>query len=69
MPVIRILIDKKGRITIDAEGFVGKTCLVATEKLEKILKDLGISLDNKQVHLKPEFYARETVAEKRKVQV
>ena len=69
MPTIRILIDKKGKITIDAQGFTGKTCLIATEKLEEILKNFGISLNNKQVHLKPEFYARETVAEKRKVQV
>jgi len=64
VPIIRILIDKKGRITIDAEGFVGKSCLIATEKLEKILKEFGVSLNNKQVHLKPEYHVKEGTLER-----
>ena len=56
MPKIRVLIGKNGKITIDAEGFIGPKCIEATQKLEEILSAYGIQLSNKQVHLKPEYH-------------
>jgi len=56
MPRIRILIGKDGKVTIDAEGFVGPKCLEATRQLEELLSEYGIRLNNKQVHLKPEYH-------------
>jgi len=59
MPKIRILIQKDGKVIIDAEGFTGKKCLEETKKLEDLLKGYGISLGSKEVHLKPEYHVRE----------
>ena len=61
MPRIRILIGKDGKVTIDAEGFVGSKCLKATQKLEELLSTYGIQLGDKKVNFKPEYYKSEVV--------
>lgn len=49
MPVIKVEIDQKCNIKVDAEGFVGDNCMKATEFLRK---QITVSSENK----KPEFY-------------
>ena len=36
-PKLRITVGPTGRTKIDAEGFVGEGCLIATKRLEEVL--------------------------------
>jgi len=62
MPKIRILIQKDGKVIIDAEGFIGGKCLEETKKLEELLKGYGINLNVQERHLKQEYYVKEKEA-------
>lgn len=51
---LRIIVDKKGGITIDAEGFTGGSCLEATRFLEKQLgtvkkRDMKLGVPQKTI--------------------
>jgi hypothetical protein len=48
-------VSPSGACTLDFEGFVGESCLVAAEQLRSLLAELGIQLAQEQVTIKPEF--------------
>jgi len=43
-------------VIIDANGFIGKECVVETEKILAELEKLGIEIDINEVKLKKEYY-------------
>jgi len=49
MKELKITIDKFGRVSIDASGFIGKECIKETEDLEKALGTV------KERKFKPEY--------------
>lgn len=51
---IKITIDKQGKATVEAEGFVGESC---TEKTREILSALGPKRDGEE--FKSEFFVNE----------
>jgi len=64
---IKVLIDRKGKIIVDAEGFVGPVCVKEVDKLLSSLKELGLDLDIEEHKLKPEFYQRVEIRKEVKV--
>lgn len=52
--IIRIVVDRKGQMTMSAEGYIGEQCLRDVEKL------LELGAIQKQ-ELKPEYYDCEPV--------
>ena len=56
MPVLRIFIDKNGKIVFDAEGYTGRACLDDLNKVVELLKEYGVDVKIEQQQLKPEYY-------------
>ncbi len=53
MKTFKILIDSKGNVQIEAEGYQGSSCLEATKKLTEKLGNVLHSC------IKPEYYQQE----------
>lgn len=51
MKEIRVVIDEKGNVQIEASGFSGRECLKETEALERAL-----GVDGQQRKFKPEYF-------------
>ena len=66
MRVIKIEVDKDGKVTIDHQGFTGDACFKEDEKLYRILKAQGAEIKIEEVKKKPEaaVKGREYVVER-----
>ena len=64
--VIRIEIDKNGRVTIDHRGFIGEKCFEVDEKLIELLRRMGAEPETINLVKKPEAWIkpRTTIAER-----
>jgi hypothetical protein len=54
MAQVKVTIGRDGQVTVDAEGFKGKSCEEATAFIEKLFPN------GKKEH-KPEYYQHDTV--------
>ena len=64
---IKITIDKVGRPTIEAIGFVGGSCKDATKQLEDLFVSGAANGDGMSVVNKPEMYMVDTESEQNEV--
>ena len=60
---IVIRISKDG-ITMDFNGFVGRTCFKEAEKIYELLRSGGANVTIKGIKEKPELYVSETTSTK-----
>jgi len=58
MKVIRIEIDKDGKVTIDHRGFIGEACFDTDKKLYELLRRMGTKPETIKVIKKPEAYIK-----------
>jgi len=56
---ITIVINKKGDIVFDFDGFSGKTCLRDAEQLLARLKELGVKTEVKEIQPKEDNRVQE----------
>ena len=49
MAKITIIVSPEGRIETDFEGFQGESCFAHADKLNEILKSLGVGVSTKSV--------------------
>jgi hypothetical protein len=52
---VQVTVGADGSTTLDFSGFVGKDCLLTSDKLRKALADLGLTLDDTNFIAKPEL--------------
>ncbi len=65
MKSVKIVV-KDGKIIIDFNGFIGNECFVEHEKIQQLLKNLGIEYIDRKDQIKPEAY-RVTIQQFRQV--
>ncbi len=58
-----------GKITIEAKGFFGEVCITETEKIIKLLEQLGIEVNLEELQKKPEFFMSVGTTSKNKIDV
>jgi len=64
----RIIIEvRDGKVKVDFQGFIGRTCFEEHDRLRRLLEQLGIKYENVKIREKPE--ARLTVGEKHETTV
>jgi len=54
MPITRIVIDKRGRISIEGIGYKGYKCIEELQKILESLKSYGIEVNIESQQLKAE---------------
>ena len=57
MPKIIVTVDRTGNAKVEAEGYVGNACDIATRSYELVLTGGGSKTDRQD---KPEFFATHT---------
>ena len=58
MEKIIAMIADDGSVTIETEGFKNSACLKESEKIIKLLSEMGIKTGNKELKLKPEGHIK-----------
>jgi streptomycin 6-kinase len=56
--VIRIEIDRNGKVVIDHRGFIGEKCFEVDEKLIELLKRMGAEPETINLVKKPEAWIK-----------
>ena len=51
---ITVVIDEKGKVTVDFQGFIGQSCFIEHSHIIEFLKSLGIDYKDVKVQVKPE---------------
>jgi|FaiFalFF_MnMetaG_3_1042247.scaffolds.fasta_scaffold02470_4 hypothetical protein len=54
MREVKAKIDKDGKVSIEFTGFIGDECVEEREQLRKILLDLGVVIEAREIRKKSE---------------
>lgn len=65
MKQVKVIITDKG-VKLETDGFVGESCLEASEELMKNLDAVGIKPKEPHIELKEEYYVKENSHAKNK---
>jgi len=60
MPAFEIFIDEEGKATVRATGFKGPTCLKEAEKLNRLLKAVGLDIKTEKLTMTDEAHTSTT---------